>query len=246
MGKISKTFAILLTLIITMSCLTLLTVKPANAQTIPKPSVPEFILKFVDASYDVPITYTTDPYTGQNITHQGYHVNNTILLIAIQNQPLVYQFNGNESFGSESFYYNIQVKGHYAENWTQLYLNDELPMPNVSSTQTSLTLGVLGESGLNINLIGITVPFDGKEDFRVQAMIGYFHKIAVPFSGWVFDGQTSDWSTTQTIAIPTSLSSPNPTPTIPELSWFVIVPLLVGLFAMTVILRHRKTSNLNK
>jgi hypothetical protein len=210
-----------------LSCLTILTVDPANAQTIPKPSVPEFILKFVDASYDVPITYTTDPYTGQNITHQGYHVNNTILLIAIQNQPLVYQFNGNESFGSESFYYNIQVKGHYAENWTQLYLNDELPMPNVSS-------------------IGITVPFDGKEDFRVQAMIGYFHKIAVPFSGWVFDGQTSDWSTTQTIAIPTSLSSPNPTPTIPELSWFVIVPLLVGLFAMTVILRHRKTSNLNK
>jgi hypothetical protein len=33
MGKISKTFTLLLTLIIFMSCLTLLTVKPANAQT---------------------------------------------------------------------------------------------------------------------------------------------------------------------------------------------------------------------
>lgn len=33
MGKISKTFALFLTLIMVMSCLTLLTVKPANAQT---------------------------------------------------------------------------------------------------------------------------------------------------------------------------------------------------------------------
>ena len=39
-----------------------------------------------------------DPYTGQNVTHEGYHVNNTILVMTIQNQPFGYQFNGNESF----------------------------------------------------------------------------------------------------------------------------------------------------
>jgi hypothetical protein len=43
MGKISKASALLLTLIIAISCLALLTPKPADAQTIPKPSVPESV-----------------------------------------------------------------------------------------------------------------------------------------------------------------------------------------------------------
>ena len=70
MGKIGKTFAIFLTLIVAMSCLTLLTVKPVNAQSIPKPSVPEFTLQIADHSYDVPAktTSTTDPYTGKTTT----------------------------------------------------------------------------------------------------------------------------------------------------------------------------------
>lgn len=42
MGKTSKTFAVFLTLIMAMSCLTLLTVKPTDAQ-LPKPSIPESI-----------------------------------------------------------------------------------------------------------------------------------------------------------------------------------------------------------
>ena len=42
MGKISRIVASLLTLTIIMSCLTLLTVKPADAQSIPKPAIPEF------------------------------------------------------------------------------------------------------------------------------------------------------------------------------------------------------------
>jgi len=39
MCKINKTFTLLLTLIIVMSCLTLLTVKPANAQSTPIPEI---------------------------------------------------------------------------------------------------------------------------------------------------------------------------------------------------------------
>jgi hypothetical protein len=38
-----------------------------------KPSVPEFTVKLVDNSYDVPPTQTTDPYTGTK-TIPGYHV----------------------------------------------------------------------------------------------------------------------------------------------------------------------------
>jgi hypothetical protein len=232
MVSTNKGFSLLLVVVLVASSLIMV-----EAQ-ITKPSVPEFSLKLVDASYDIPTTQTIDPYTGQN----------TILVITIQNQPLVYQFTGNEKFGSESFYYNIQIKGHYAENWTQLYLNDELPMPNASSTQTSLTLGVLGESGLNINLKSITVPFGGKEDFRVQAMMGYFHKMAIPLSGWFFEGETSGWSNTQAITIPATSTSPSPnptpTPTVPEFSLLAILPLLFSMLFIAVILRHRKTVNL--
>ena len=45
----------------------------SSAQSITKPSVPQFSLKFVDASYDVPTTYSTDPYTGETVTNSGYH-----------------------------------------------------------------------------------------------------------------------------------------------------------------------------
>ena len=65
MGKIGKTFAIILTVIIATSCVNLPTVRPANAQTIPKPSIPRFTLRYVVDYYDVPTTYKTDPYTGK-------------------------------------------------------------------------------------------------------------------------------------------------------------------------------------
>ena len=36
------------------------------------------------------------------------------------------------------------------------------------------------------------------------------------------------------------------TPAVPELSWLIIVPLLLSLFSVAAVLRHRKTANLNK
>jgi N-acetylneuraminic acid mutarotase len=40
--------------------------------------------------------------------------------------------------------------------------------------------------------------------------------------------------------------SPSPSPSLPELSWFVILPLLLSVFAVAAVLRHRKISNLSK
>ncbi len=48
MGKIGRSFALLLITIITISSLTMLVVKPANAQST-TPSVPEFTLKILDS-----------------------------------------------------------------------------------------------------------------------------------------------------------------------------------------------------
>jgi hypothetical protein len=38
----------------------------------------------------------------------------------------------------------------------------------------------------------------------------------------------------------------SPSPSIPEFSWLVIVPLLLAVFSVAVILKHRKTTNLSK
>jgi YVTN family beta-propeller protein len=37
-----------------------------------------------------------------------------------------------------------------------------------------------------------------------------------------------------------------PTPTVPELSWLVVIPLLVGILSAAVVLRHRKSASLSK
>ena len=70
MSKIGKTFALFLTLIIAMSCLTLLTVKPAFAQSIASPSIPQFSVKYSGLFYD--------PLSA---------VDNRTLFFTIRNQP---------------------------------------------------------------------------------------------------------------------------------------------------------------
>jgi hypothetical protein len=48
---------------------------------------------------------------------------------------------------------------------------------------------------------------------------------------------------TASITQSTSSSTPAPTPAIPELSWLVIVPLLLSVFLVAAMFRHRKTAN---
>jgi hypothetical protein len=92
--------------------------------------------------------------------------------------------------------------------------------------------------------------------------------IAVPYktTGVAIDAQC-DWSETQSITIsnnsvlastlqnpsistatpvplptdiPTSAITATPTPTVPEVSWWVILPLLVSLFSVALLVRHRR------
>ena len=74
---------------------------------IPKPSVPEFTVKFVNASY--PVT-TTNPYTG--LSETSLVVNNSIQ-ITFKNQV--------PSNSNNQICYNIRVKPHFTSNWTEIY-----------------------------------------------------------------------------------------------------------------------------
>ncbi len=211
MGCINKGFSLLLVVILAVS--SLMMVESAFAQSIPKPSVPEFTVKVIDRSYDEPISYYTDPYTGKTKTYQGYHVENKTIEIKIKNQ----QFNNYDSASGKtlSLYYNISAKGHFGDDWMYYPKNNQAYSASGSpyTTLTFLTRGSSNGGDL------IPAPWGGDIDVQVQALIGYYYTEFVPdkfFGSYVtkFVGQKSEWSNIQTITIPTSSvsnSTPNPT-----------------------------------
>jgi hypothetical protein len=176
--------------------------------TIPKPSVPEFTLNYVDSSYDVPTTTTstTDPYTNKttSTTYPGYHVQEFNITLAIKNQPFPATINGNKS----NIYYDVQIYPHFA-NWTENYpqVKPESVTPQSSSEYTEF------------NYAGLHYPSGAQVDFRVRAILGYAYTYnlqghIIPITQTDFIYETSNWSNAQTITIPeTSTPSPSPTPT---------------------------------
>lgn len=106
-----------LMLIAILALSNLMIIKPVNSE-ITKPSIPEFTVKLADNSYDIPTTYSIDPYTGVNVTHPGHRVVNRTVELVIKNQPFV---STNIDGWNISFYYNVRIKGHYSEDWLTLY-----------------------------------------------------------------------------------------------------------------------------
>ena len=89
---------------------------PVDFSQIPQASVPQFTVRMVDYSFDVPsnTVTTTDPYNGKTTTTTtpGYHVADYKLEVKIKNQPFATKI-GNWTF---QLYYNIRIKGHF-EQW---------------------------------------------------------------------------------------------------------------------------------
>jgi hypothetical protein len=199
----------------------------ANAESsITKPSVPEFTVKFVDHSYDVPPTYGIDPYTGKNVmTQAGYHVQDETIEVAIKNQPFTSYKDANGNF--ISLYYSVRMKGHFGDSWTYpdygyYYVEGKevnYVEANMSSDFTVITYGLVGDNGTT-DYLCLDISAGGQADFQVQAFIGYDNRTtSMTALGEshrdVFTGETSDWSNTQTLTIPasTSISTSSPSPT---------------------------------
>jgi hypothetical protein len=210
----------------------------SNAQTILTPAVPEFTLRYTDGSYDVATTQTTDPYTGQIITHQGYHVNLTVFEMVIQNQlqPI------------NNLYYSIRVKGHYSTEWISFFdLSESLPLQDSSSQQTIIRMGTLSEEGLTLQGAhkSITIPSGGKEDIQVQALIGSIGRNAsAPFVPYTFYGTESEWSNTQTVTVPTT-NNPSPSPTVPEFPITASFVAVLAAVSLLLVIGKRKLTIIN-
>jgi hypothetical protein len=210
----SKRVALLLTVVLAVSSLIAIKPVPADA-SIPKPSIPEFTLKFVDNSYDVPPTYGIDPYTGKNVTTQaGYHVEDKSMEVTIKNQPFAHSSDGN----TYHLYYNVRTKGHFEQDWTELYhLVSLLSSPynesnNIFSEYIPDTFPPESNSDFTVLILSTNYPPNFQVDFQVEAIVGHDsqwwevdHNLAPQLGGHyqpaiAYDTE-SGWSNTQTLTI---------------------------------------------
>jgi hypothetical protein len=85
-------------------------------------------------------------------------------------------------------------------------------------------------------------PNGAQVDFQVQAKIGYlstqYNQAGAEFE--VFNGQTSNWSNTQTVTINQALSSPSPTPTVPEFPTWIILPLFEAIILLSIVFIRKR------
>jgi hypothetical protein len=237
MGRINKGVSLLFVIILTIS--SLIMVESASAQTIPKPTIPQFSIKTTDHSYDIPPTYGIDQFTGQNITiHEGAHYQWRTLDFTIVNQQV------STGYG---LYYNVRYKGQYTNSWTELY-HAGTYISQQSGQYSTVPFHLSGSYPSSIigALFELSIPAGATVDFQVQALAGTTTRGSTQFgSGDKFTGQTSDWSSTRSMTIPTTTISPNPTlmptpsPTVPEFP-FIIVIILILVLTLAISVFKRK------
>lgn len=207
-------FIVLLAPIVSLSQSTIVL---ANTEpSIAKPSVPEFTVKIVDRSYD---GSWIDPNTGQNVSRPGYHVENYTIDVTIKNQPFTsYWVMEGVANWTVYFYYNVRFKRHYSGDWMNAYSPSNTYPKQSNSTYTVLTYTHSSDNEWFLGGIMPVLTPGTQIDFQVQALIGYVHRVYNPDATdqlqmwpWVFTGETSGWSSTQTITIPDS-STPSSSP----------------------------------
>jgi hypothetical protein len=268
MGSIGKCFALALILTVAISGLSPLMLKAANAQSIPKPSVPEFTLRYIKSSYNVT---TFDAYIGANITQK---IDNSTVELAIKNQPYTNSIDNTTHY----LFYDFQTKSHFKQDWT-----DHYPLISLMSDTWTGTYswyisakGIKQENSPSLpasNSSYTTLSFPAKSypintAFQVRAFLGhnshYFIPKHLPFqpydlgtfrqaynrSAIAYD-TSSDWSDTQTVSLPQTSPTPTPsppvsvqptqnTPTLLIVATTII--LLVTVVSVLLYRKHRKTS----
>lgn len=255
MGIVKKNLSLLL---VVLAVFSLMMVKPANAQSIPMPSVPEFTIRYLKASYNIS-TITN----GETIIQQ---IDNSTVEVVIKNQLYNYSVE-NVTY---LLYYNVQTKSHFTQDWIELYpLVSQMsnwmgsyswyiwvtktktylpPYPSLPASNSSFTTLSLPSKDYPINT-----------DFQVKALIGhnstYFippntpwnpediQKIKLGFSlNAIAYDSSSDWSTTQTVSLPEPSSTPTMAiPTIKgvpaeDFQNVIIITLISGVIILVSVL----------
>jgi hypothetical protein len=176
--------------------------------------------------------------------------NETTITLTIKNQPF-----DAASQSPNGFFYNVAISVD-GKNWSELYHVEDAEdwYPQQSNFSTTVLIYVAGETIYyprdTSQGVGV-IPKSGEVAFQVQAMIGHRDRGAFKngFMPYVFVGETSDWSNTQSDFIGED-SSLTPTPAVTAnqqgtqsdtLSWIIIaVFALAVLVTATVIFQRRR------
>jgi hypothetical protein len=226
-----------------------LIVYPVSVYAVSKPSVPQFSVKFIDKSYDVPPTQTKDHYTGKTTTQPGYIVQEGKIEVTINNLPSTSYKTSN---GYEcKLYYRVQYTGHFEENWIPFSIMyygtaGDYIAHFVESSSGKHT--VVSQSFNDFN----TPPSGAQLDFRVQALYAYYDPSTINHMSFVHEAllveETSgDYSSIQTITMnygsssstkPSQTANSSNTPTTdlnnpPQLNLIIVV---VSVCVITVLL----------
>jgi hypothetical protein len=223
MSRISKALSIIIITVLAASSIVM--VESASGST--KPSTPEFTMKLIDKWYDVPPTYEINQFTGENVTtNYGYRADNKSIEFTIKNQPFTPYNDTNDHY--IGLYYNFQTKGAYGNQWANYLFSRRFggggwwgeaypynpPEEYLHASTSEYTV-------ISINLADLImgdIPAKGQVEIQVQALIGYLQPTDFMLAGhtYIFTGESSDWSATQTITIgegaPTETPTPNASP----------------------------------
>jgi hypothetical protein len=224
MARLGKS---ILFIILILVCTSMLVVNSTTALSL---SAPRFTVKVIDSSYTVPISHSTDPYTGQTTNQGGTSVQTRNVTFVIDNVP-------------QANYYLIEFRGHYSTvAWTPITAWGL----NVTASASSGSQTIITISSSNPEQSSITDPLywgnwaynfapNSVIDFRVQAVSG--SESNDPLFGYsanhpIIVGTVSPWST-QTITIDSTSTNASPSPSVPE---FPITASLVAVLAAVSLL----------
>lgn len=230
---------ILLALMLIMAVFTLgiISVKPSfahasSSSSVPEPSVPEFTVNVEEHPFNVAPVTSTNPFTGNTtVTQPGYVNQNISLVFTIENQPYSYSAENN----TYNLYYNIQAKGHFGQDWTQIVTSYQ------ASNNSEYTVITTSPDNIQGYTQAVSPPYP-QVDIQVEAFSGYqywqwintgpAYPSSLPQAGGpgtngfysllLTTNATSGWSNTVTITVvsgatASSISAsttPYPTPTL--------------------------------
>ena len=187
-----------------------------------------------------------------NITIQSpenttYNANNVTLAFTIEcdvlprenvsaNLNIYSAFSGNISF----FTYGV-VLDYNPSNLLKLILNYATNSETVHETPNNVSTS-FSSLGNNFYAGDTTLTDLTQGAHNVTIWVSVYHWIISDFLGTPYPNYEGAVLSTVSFTI-----SPTPaqTPAVPELSWLAIVPLLLSVFVVAVLVRHRKTKNLN-
>ncbi len=233
MGSISKTFALFLMLIIAMSCLTLLTVKPANAQTIP--TLNEVSDYVYSENCSLTVKTSSDTVVVNNPCILSVQAKNVGKNVTVSGQIKV-NFTGTIRLDSMQFE-DIRTKSVHTALPSFKYLEDYPPsLPRINYTLYYYKYSIVLS---NEETYKVTLSFHWGAD-------GY---LPIPESGFmgnltVFASAGSDTIQNQDFTYPLYESNPvlpypTASPPVPEFSWLMILPMFIFTMSIVVVLRSR-------